>query len=72
MTIMFSAGEPSGDLHGESLAKAVLELCPDAELVGFGGSKMAGAGVRLWADMSQYSVMGIWEVARNLRRIFAL
>ncbi len=72
MKIMFSAGEPSGDLHGESLAKAVLELCPDAELVGFGGSKMAGAGVRLWADMSQYSVMGIWEVARNLRRIFAL
>ena len=72
MKIMFSAGEPSGDLHGASLAEAVLKQCPDAELVGFGGKKMAAAGVKLWADMKEYSVMGVWEVAKNLRRIFAL
>lgn len=72
MKIMFSAGEPSGDLHGESLAKAVLEQCPEAELVGFGGEKMAAAGVRLWADMKEYSVMGVWEVVKNLGKIFFL
>lgn len=72
MKIMFSAGEPSGDLHGESLAKAVLEQCPEAELVGFGGGKMAAAGVRLWADMKEYSVMGVWEVVKNLGKIFSL
>ena len=70
--IMFSAGEPSGDLHGESLAKAVLKQCPEAELIGFGGSKMAAAGVRLWADMREYTVMGVLEVLKNLRRIKAL
>ncbi|ORU00945.1 Lipid-A-disaccharide synthase [Anaerovibrio sp. JC8] len=72
MKIMFSAGEPSGDVHGESLARAVLEKCPQAELVGFGGPKMAAAGVRLCSDMREYSIMGVWEVIKNLRRIFAL
>ena len=72
MKIMFSAGEPSGDVHGESLARAVLEKCPEAELIGFGGPKMAAAGVRLCSDMREYSIMGVWEVIKNLRRIFAL
>lgn len=70
--IMFSAGEPSGDLHGESLAKAVKKLAPDAELIGFGGPKMAAAGVRLRSDMSEYTVMGVVEVIKNLRRILGL
>ena len=72
MKIMFSAGEPSGDVHGESLARAVLEKCPEAELIGFGGPKMAAAGVRLCSDMREYSIMGVWEVIKNLPRIFAL
>ena len=72
MKIMFSAGEPSGDVHGESLAKAVLEKCPEAELIGFCGPKMAAAGVRLCSDMREYSIMGVWEVIKNLPRIFAL
>lgn len=72
MKIMFSAGEPSGDVHGESLARAVLGKCPEAELIGFGGPKMASAGVRLCSDMREYSIMGVWEVIKNLRRIFAL
>ena len=72
MKIMFSAGEPSGDVHGASLARAVLERCREAELIGFGGPKMAEAGVRLCSDMREYSIMGVWEVIKNLHRIFAL
>lgn len=72
MKIMLSAGEASGDLHGESLARAMQKLRPGVELIGFGGPKMAAAGVRLCADMREYSIMGVWEVIRNLRRIFAL
>lgn len=72
MKIMLSAGEASGDLHGEGLAKAIHRLRPEAELVGFGGPKMAEAGVRLCADMREYSIMGVWEVVKNLFRIFAL
>lgn len=39
MKIMLSAGEASGDLHGEGLAKAIHQLKPEAELIGFGGPK---------------------------------
>lgn len=72
MKIMLSAGEASGDLHGEGLALAMKSLKPDVELIGFGGPKMAAAGVRLCADMREYSIMGIWEVIKNLGRIFGL
>ena len=72
MKIMLSAGEASGDLHGEGLAKAIHQLRPEAELIGFGGPKMAEAGVRLCADMREYSIMGVWEVVKNLSRIFDL
>ena len=71
-TIMFSAGEASGDLHGARLAEAILKRAPDTRLLGFGGEKMRAAGVELAADMAAYSVMGFWEVLTNLRRIFRL
>ncbi len=69
---MFSAGEVSGDLHGARLAEAVRRIDPTAELFGFGGARMAAAGVRLAADCAEYSVMGVWEVLLNLPRIFSL
>lgn len=72
MKIMLSAGEASGDLHGESLAQAMRELNSEVELVGFGGPKMAAAGVRLCADMREYSIMGVWEVIKNLSKIMGL
>ncbi len=72
MKIMFSAGEVSGDLHGARLASEVRSLCPDAELIGFGGAQMRDAGVSVAYDLADYSVMGFWEVAKNLRKIFWL
>ena len=69
---MFSAGETSGDLHGARLASATLNKRPDAQLIGFGGSQMREAGVKIFYDLADYSVMGFWEVAKNLRRIFDL
>ena len=70
--IMFSAGEASGDLHGARLAHALKGLSPDIRLTGLGGPKMAEAGVELCRDFRDYSVMGVWEVLKNLHRIFAL
>ena len=72
MKIMFSAGETSGDLHGARLAEEILKRVPEATLFGFGGPRMAATGVRLVADMADYSVMGVWEVVKNLRRIVKL
>ncbi|MFC2740491.1 lipid-A-disaccharide synthase [uncultured Selenomonas sp.] len=72
MKIMMSAGEASGDLHGARLAKEMLEMEPDVELFGFGGAKMAEAGVRLVRDCRDYSIMGVWEVILGLGRLLQL
>ena len=72
MKIMFSAGEASGDVHGKSLAEAILRQDPSVGLVGFGGSQMDQAGVRLCRNFADYNVMGVWEVLINLRRILQL
>ncbi|MBQ1461175.1 MAG: lipid-A-disaccharide synthase [Selenomonas sp.] len=72
MKIMFSAGEASGDVHGENIARAIKALDPAVELVGFGGSRMETAGVRLYKNFAEYSVMGVWEVLVNLRRLYKL
>ena len=72
MKIMLSAGEASGDVHGENIARAILSMAPETELIGFGGNRMEEAGVRLRQNFADYSVMGIWEVLINIRRIFKL
>ena len=72
MKIMLSAGEASGDVHGENIARAILAMSPATELVGFGGSRMEDAGVRLCRNFADYSVMGVWEVLVNIRRIWKL
>lgn len=72
MKIMFSAGEASGDVHGEQLATSILRMDPSIELIGFGGAQMEQAGVRLYENFADYNVMGVWEVLKNLRRILKL
>ncbi len=75
-TILLSAGEPSGDLHGAALAGALKARWPEAQLYGLGGPLMAAAGVELLADFDDLAVMGFAEVAtrvpfflRLLRRV---
>ncbi len=65
-SILLSAGEPSGDLHGAAVAEALLRRFPDAELFGLGGPRMAARGVELLADPERLSVMGFVEVVRHL------
>ena len=72
MKIMLSAGEASGDVHGENIARAILSMAPETELIGFGGTRMENAGVRLRQNFADYSVMGVWEVLVNIRRLFKL
>ena len=69
---MLSAGEVSGDLHGARIAHAILAKAPETVLVGFGGREMEAAGVRLIEDFASYNVMGVWEVVKNLPRIWGL
>jgi len=66
MRIFFSAGEPSGDLHGGNLIRDLKEACPDVECVGLGGPKMAEAGCRLHFDLTQMAVMGLIEPLKHI------
>jgi lipid-A-disaccharide synthase len=71
MRVFFSVGEPSGDLHGANLIRALQKRHVDWEFVGYGGPKMAAAGCRLHADLTQLAVMwlaqAIWNLPKFLR-----
>ena len=57
-SILFSAGEASGDLHGAILCRALREIHPGVRLIGMGGPRMAAAGMELVADVSGDAVVG--------------
>jgi lipid-A-disaccharide synthase len=72
------AGEASGDLHGATLARALMTLAPGLRLAGMGGARMAAAGVRLLERAERVTVVGgtealgrlpaLWRAFRSLRR----
>jgi lipid-A-disaccharide synthase len=66
MHIFISAGEPSGDLHAANLIRSIRRRLPDAQFVGYGGAKMAGAGARLLYPLVDLAVMWFLNVLLNL------
>lgn len=72
-TIFYSVGEPSGDLHGANLIRALADPSSEPiEAVGFGGPRMAEAGAALDFDLTQLAVMGFLEVAKKLPQFLRL
>ena len=67
--IMIIAGEPSGDLHGANVVRALKERQPDVRISGIGGDAMARAGMDLQFHIRDLSVMGVTEVLLKMRRI---
>jgi len=70
--IFFSVGEPSGDLHGANLIRAFQRRHSDWKFVGYGGPRMAAAGCKLHADLTQLAVMWIARVLVNLHKFIGL
>ncbi len=60
------ANEPSGDLLGAALARALREVLPDVELVGVAGPRMLAEGCSSLMPQERLSVMGLVEVLREL------
>lgn len=67
--IMIIAGEPSGDLHGANLVKALKQRAPKTEILGIGGDTMARAGMKLLFHIRDLSVMGVTEVLLKMQTI---
>lgn len=72
MHLFISAGEPSGDLHGSNLIRAILAREPGAKIVGFGGPRMQAAGAELLFPLTDLAVMGVRRVLANLPTFFRL
>lgn len=68
--VFFSVGEPSGDLHGANLIRALKERVPELEVRGMGGPRMAAAGLDTVQDLTQLAVMGIAQVIWNIHRFW--
>ncbi len=68
LTVFFSAGEPSGDLHGANLIRELKRRSPDLRAVGYGGPQMAEAGAELHADLTALAVMWFARALLNLHK----
>ena len=74
-TFMLIAGEPSGDRLAAELVKALKSdrACAGARFFGAGGKEMSKAGVDIVVDMTEHSVIGLWEVVKRygtFKRLF--
>ncbi len=64
--VMMIAGEPSGDLHGSGVVRALKERAPHLDIFGVGGDKMKAEGMDCVFHISKLSFMGFVEVVKNL------
>ena len=71
VTILLTAGEASGDRLGAGLIRALQRLLPGQafRFVGVGGREMAACGLESLFDMTELSVLGLFEGVRALPRI---
>lgn len=60
------AGEASGDILGASLMASLKEAHNDVEFIGVGGDLMEEQGLHSLFPMETLSVMGVWDVLKNL------
>ena len=79
--IFVSAGEPSGDLHGAGVVRALRQRHPEALIEALGGARMEAAGATLRYRMDGLAAFGLvevvtklgahWRLLQALRRDFA-
>jgi lipid-A-disaccharide synthase len=70
MKLFLSAGEPSGDLHGANLIRAIRAQNPDTEITALGGPLMRAAGADILYPLADHAVMGFGAVWAKLPKFF--
>lgn len=63
--ILIIAGEHSGDEHGALLVEKLLDRNPNLNIAAIGGTRLKKAGAQLLFDLTQHSVVGLWEVLKS-------
>lgn len=69
MKVYLIAGEPSGDLLGARVMRALKRQQPDSQIFGVGGETMQAEGLKSLFDIKDLSVMGFLEVLPHLPKI---
>ena len=72
MEVFFSVGEPSGDLHGANLIRALKAEHPQLKCSGYGGPRMQQAGCELHEDLTRFAVMWFLRVVLNIHVFWKL
>src|SRR5437899_1164743 len=70
MNLFLSAGEPSGDLHGANLTRAIFANQLNSRITALGGDRMRAAGAELLYPLADFAVMGLKNVIRKLPTFF--
>lgn len=69
MKVYLIAGEPSGDLLGSRLMRAMRRKDKNVEFFGVGGDTMESEGLKSLYDISDLAVMGLTEVIPSIPKI---
>lgn len=72
VTLLFVAGDLSGDVHSAMLARRVLERHPNWEIYALGGPYMREAGAHIIGDTSGCSVIGLVSSLQLVPRVLKL
>jgi lipid-A-disaccharide synthase len=65
-TVMFVAGDPSGDIHAAPVINELHAIKPDLECWGIGGPKMVAQGFNQLMPFEPFNKMGFAEVIKHL------
>lgn len=69
MLVYLIAGEPSGDMLGARLMRALKEMEPDIRFSGVGGDNMEKEGMTSLFDISDLAIMGLVEVIPSIPKV---
>jgi lipid-A-disaccharide synthase len=70
--ILVVCGEASGDLNAALLVREILRIDPDIKISAVAGSHLRQSGARIFYDIKDISVIGVFDVLKKLPQFFAL
>ena len=73
MNLAIVVGEVSGDIQAERLIRKIKELNPGVDIWGMGGPRMQEAGAHIVYDVTEWALIGFWEVLKSygkIRKVF--